>query len=73
MKIKKVYDHKNKTFKKVAELTKGEQYQLMKDNQRMIKAEPNWEQIFRDTVSFADRDIVYVDEYPTESANLTFD
>ena len=68
-------------MEKTAELTQGEQYQLMKDNQRMMREEINWKQLFNDTVSFHDKDIVYtddesvtfVDKYPTESANLTFD
>ena len=79
--IRTHYNHRTKRIEKTAELTQGEQYQLMKDNQRMMRDEIDWKQIFKDTVSFHDKEIVYigdepvtfVDKYPTESANLIFD
>lgn len=85
MNIKKHYNHRRGCVERIAELTKGEQYDLMKRNQELIKSAPkntiksgtvddqgiDWQQIFDETVSYSD--IIYVDSYPTESANLIFD
>ena len=89
MKITKHYNHRAKRIEKTAELTRGEQYQLMRDNIKLMQRDHenalkiksgtmdhqgiDWKQVFDETVAFADHKLVYVDSYPTESANLTFD
>lgn len=55
MKTRKHYYHG--AVRKSVELTMGEQYQLMRDNQRKLKEQINWQRIFEDTVSFADINI----------------
>lgn len=91
------YNRKTKQSGKRVELTKGEQYQLMKENIKMMNETTHvdttimsgsvdeqgidWKQIFKDTVSFSDKyidmpydgDVYYVDQYPTEYADLAFD
>lgn len=81
------YNHRTGRTHESVSLTRGEQYQLMKDNIALMNNVPknivksghvdeqgiDWYNVFQDTVSFADKDIIYVSEYATESANLTFD
>lgn len=81
----KHYNHRAGRVEVSVELTKGEQYQLMKENIALMRSAPkniiksgsidsqgiDWYNVFNETVAFADWQLV--SEYPTESANLIFD
>ena len=58
MVITKYYNSKYKRMEAHCELSKGEQYDLMKRNNATLKESINWKEIFEDTVSFSDKEVV---------------